>query len=65
MVAYLDGVLADAESVPQLDGSVHASTHNLSVVHAEGHAHHIASMSLELLRSLPTEQTIHKLNDET
>lgn len=34
---YLDGVLADTKSVPELHGSVTRTRHNLAVVSREGH----------------------------
>ena len=51
-VTYGDGVLALAEGVPQLDGLVARSRHDLSVVGREGNAQHVLLVIVELARGL-------------
>ena len=45
--AYLDGVLADTQGVPQLDGLVPRARHDLAVVGREGHAEDVLGVSHE------------------
>ena len=42
---YLDGVLADTQGVPQLDGLVARTRHNLPVISGEGNAEHILGVA--------------------
>ena len=42
---YLDGVLADSESVPEFDGVVSRPRHNLSIVSRERHTHHVLGVT--------------------
>lgn len=42
---YLDGVLADSQGVPQLDGLVSGSRHDLTVVSRESHTQNILGVS--------------------
>ena len=42
---YLDGVLADTQGVPQLDGLVARTRHNLSVISGEGNAQNILGVA--------------------
>lgn len=42
---YLDGVFADTKSVPELDGPVTRSRHNLAVVSREGHTQNVLGVS--------------------
>lgn len=46
--AYLDGVLADSKSVPQLDGLVTGGRHNLAVIGRECHAQDILGVPNKL-----------------
>ena len=47
MPLVLDGVLALSQGVPQLDGLVPASGHDLPVVHREGHGEDVLGVVLE------------------
>ena len=42
---YLDGVLADTQGVPQLDGLVARTGHNLPVISGEGNAENILGVA--------------------
>lgn len=39
--SHLNGVLADAQRVPQLDGFIPRAGHDLPVIGGEGHAQHV------------------------
>lgn len=55
LVLYLDGVLADSQGVPQLDGLVSGSRHDLTVVGRESHAQNILGVSDEAAGRSATE----------
>ena len=52
----LNGVLALGQRVPQLDGPVPRSRHDLPVVGGEGHGHHVLGVVLEPAGCLPGAQ---------
>ena len=43
--SHLNGVLAHSKCVPEFDGVISGSRHNLSVVCREGYAHNILRMA--------------------
>lgn len=43
--SHLDGVFADTQCVPQLDGLVPGARHNLAVISREGDTQHILGVS--------------------
>lgn len=51
---YLDGVFADTKSVPQLDGPVPRTRHNLAVVSREGHTQNVLGVSDKPPGCVPT-----------
>lgn len=44
---HLDGVFADTQGVPQLDGLVPGARHDLAVISREGHAQYVLGVSNE------------------
>lgn len=54
--AHLNGVLANAESVPQLDGLVPRARHDLAVISREGHAQNILGVSNKLAGGEPSKK---------
>ena len=55
--SHLDGVLADTESVPQLDGLISRSRHDLTVVGREGDAQDILGVTDKPTSRLATVST--------
>lgn len=53
---YLDSVLADTQSIPQLYGLVSGPRDNLPVVRGEGHTQHILGMAHESSRGSAPER---------
>ena len=53
---YLDGVFADTQGVPQLDGLVPGTGHDLAVVSGESHAQHILGVTYKLASGVTTAQ---------
>ena len=57
-VLLLDGVLADSQGVPQLDGLVSGARHDLTVVGGESNAQHILSVTNKTTGGLSTKRKI-------